>query len=147
MLISKAGILINKQRDKAFTLIEVLFSVMIITVIATAIASSSINNISYAQYNKQLAEAHLLAESKLSEMLSLPSSIGENNGNETVNNTEYKWSCSQSKKDITAEISDKTQSLTLLEIKVTVTWQCNDDEKSITTKEYTWEKGQTKEQR
>ena len=144
---SRAGTLKNNicQRQKrAFTLIEILFAVIIITVIATAIATSSINNISYAIYNKQLAEAHLLAESKLAEVKATDKKLLITQGIEKINNTEYLWRI----QDSVVSINDKNEkyNIELKELTITVNWQSNTDAKKISIKEHIWQDNSTKDQ-
>ena len=129
--------MINRRTDTGndgFTLIEILFSVMIITVIATAIASSSINNINYALYNRQLANAHMLAESKLAEFKADRNTIKPDKGSEEINNTEYKWLVQYT--DVLKSDLENTFNIELKELSVNVKWVCKFDDKEITVKEY-----------
>ncbi len=111
---------------------------MIITVIATAIAKTSINNINYALYNKQMADAHLLAESKLAEISATDKKIILNHGSEKINNTEFQWDIQNS----VVKVNDMNEehNIDMNEIIITVSWECKSEKKEISIKEYIYGK-------
>ncbi len=129
---------------KAFTLIEVLFTLAIISIAAMAIARSSMNNLAAVNKNRLRLNALNLAQCRLVECIADQSYSPGNSGIETISNTDYKWRTGST--DITIADSSQKLNFTMKNISVTASWNENGQEKSITLRQYLWQNTEQKAQ-
>ena len=119
--------------SSGFTLIEVLFTLVIISVAAAAIARNAFTNISSVNNSHMQINALNLAQSKLNEITSDRYKSPVLQGRETIENIAYSWKSGSILETVT-DNSDKF-STTMTQVSVTVNWKDNNNTKSLTVKQ------------
>lgn len=131
-------------RTSGFSLIEVLFTLVIISVAAVAIAKSGMTNIAATANAIQLNTANQLGQSRLNESIALAADKINRSGKELINKTEFQWQAQGEPVTVVDKENKFTTEMT--RISVTVSWEDKKDTKTITLRQYTCQQGEQKAQ-
>lgn len=112
-----------------------MFTVAIISIVATAIAQSGFINIQSTRSTGQRASAHLLAESLLAEAIAGETGVLQENGKKEIGKTLYEWKIT---KELKPFYDKKEQyEIELNEITVRIEW-LSPYEQEIELKQCVW---------
>ncbi len=131
-------------RENGFSLIEILFTLVIISVAAMAIARNSMSNINTVNRDLLRYHANNLAQSKLVEIIGEKSYRKGNSGLETIDNVDFHWQSGYTQSPVSN--NDNTIKYDMDNISVTVNWQQGGQKQSITVRQYIWPRTEQKVQ-
>ncbi|MBN2841593.1 MAG: type II secretion system protein [Sedimentisphaerales bacterium] len=133
-----------RAATKGFSLIEVLFTLIVISIAAVAISRSGLNNLNLISRTKSMNEATLLAQNLLKESLSMPSDKIVRTGLHATEKVKYQWSTVLGNELVTDANSEYSINMEI--ISVTVNWLNKSRQETITLSQYLCQQPETKAQ-
>ncbi len=130
-----------KTATKGFSLIEVLFTLIVLSIAAVAISRSGLNNLSLINSARSMNEATILAQSVLKESLLMPADKIARKGSHITDKVRYEWNTNLGSELVSDANSDYSIEMEI--ITVTVNWISQSRQDKITLRQYLCHQSET----